>query len=119
MEIDFLVITPGVPLELTGALQMTRKYGIDRDLDPTTSKKVLASWRRLIAALLKNSIQDAKRGDLEAVDWLQSEGIYWLDWLGIKQPGIGVERILDPPGKMVIRVGGCLLYTSPSPRDRS
>ena len=74
--------------------------------DPTTNKRILEAYRRLIAALLKNSIQDAKRGDLEAASWLRSEGVYWLDWLQIKQPEIGVERLLNPVGKMVVRVGG-------------
>ena len=84
---------------------MTRRKRAD-PVDPTTTKQILAAYRRLIAAIIKAAMQDAKRGDLEAQDWLRTDGVFWLDWLGIRQPKAGVERLLDPPGKMVIRVGG-------------
>ena len=73
-------------------------------IDPTTTKQILAGWQRLIAALLKNAVHDARSGDQEAVDYLRGDGLIWLEWLGIRQPKIGVERLLDPPGKLVISI---------------
>lgn len=72
--------------------------------DPTTTKRILGGWRRLIAALLKNAVQDARRGDQEAAAWLRNDGVELLDMLGIRQPAIGVDRLLDPPGKLVISI---------------
>ena len=72
--------------------------------DPTTTKKILAGWQRLIAALLKNALSDARAGDQEAVDWLRTEGILLLSWLGIRNPKAGLERLLDPPGKLVLKI---------------
>ncbi len=72
--------------------------------DPTTTKKILAGWRRLIASMLKTAVQDARNGDQSAAAWLRTDGIELLGLLGIKQPAIGVERLLDPPGRLVISI---------------
>ena len=72
--------------------------------DPTTTKRVLAGWQRLIAALLKNAVSDARAGDQEAADFLRGDGLLWLEWLGIRRPAIGVERLLDPQGRLVLKI---------------
>ena len=38
--------------------------------------------------------------------------------LNLKAPTRVGAPFLSPPGKLHTRPGGCLLYTSPSPRDR-
>ena len=72
--------------------------------DPTPNRQILAGWQRLIAALLKNALSDAKSGDQESVEWLRGDGLLWLEWLGIRQPAIGLDRLLNPTGKIVLKI---------------
>jgi hypothetical protein len=43
---------------------------------------MLDNWRLLTAAVLRRAYLDARRGDGDAIAWLEDEGAAWLDALG-------------------------------------
>lgn len=87
---------------------MAIKHRSERELDITTNLQILSGYRRLAASVVKNAVQEIKSGDPQtkqaAENWMQTDGVEWLAMLGISEPGAGVERLLDPPGKLVISI---------------
>eukprot|EP00656_Telonema_subtile_P013027 TRINITY_DN16600_c0_g1_i3.p2 TRINITY_DN16600_c0_g1~~TRINITY_DN16600_c0_g1_i3.p2 ORF type:complete len:114 (+),score=22.07 TRINITY_DN16600_c0_g1_i3:157-498(+) len=90
--------------------------------------KKMCWWTLLVSVLLDGLVELVDVSTLEGVDLStvleEDEGGHGLDLVGASNLGGGIDIDLDEldVGLLVregLELGGCLLYTSPSPRDRT
>ena len=56
--------------------------------------QINAGYRNLAAAVIARAIQDAKRGDLEAQEFLEEDGLFWFTMAGLHvQPAKYKKRV--------------------------
>lgn len=55
--------------------------------------------RGLLAAVVIQAVKDARQGDIEAVQWLESEGACWLGVLGFDTRQKIIEKAIRKQGR--------------------